>query len=156
MQAKIEEKFSWVDGTQKIRDMILDDLVDSDLAFGLSGNTMTLGELCKEMGEVELSYINGFKTFKQDFSERVNDASLTTSITAIKTWWASLDVDLQSTLDTLNETDLDKTIDRGFPIDIVTQVDIYLQALLIFLGKATVYLRAMNKPLSEKMIAWIG
>ena len=156
MQAKIEEKFSWVDGTQKIRDMILDDLVDSDLAFGLSGNTMTLGELCKEMGEVELSYINGFKTFKQDFSERVNDASLTTSITAIKTWWASLDVDLLSTLDTLNETDLDKTIDRGFPIDIVTQVDIYLQAILIFLGKATVYLRAMNKPLSEKMIAWIG
>ena len=156
MQARIEEKFSWVDGTQKIRDMILDDLVDGDLAFGLGGNTMTLGELCKEMGEVELSYINGFKTFKQDFSERVNDASLTTSITAIKTWWASLDVDLQSTLDTLNETDLDKTIDRGFPIDIVTQVDIYLQAILIFLGKATVYLRAMNKPLSEKMIAWIG
>jgi hypothetical protein len=108
------------------------------------------------MGEVELSYTNGFKSFKQDFSEKANDAQLTTSITAIKTWWASLDADLQATLAALTESDLDKTIDRGFPIDIITQIDIYLQALLIFLGKATVYLRAMNKPLSEKMLGWIG
>jgi hypothetical protein len=155
MQEKIAEKYSWIEGTNKLRDEVLNDLTDADLAFTLGGNTLSFGALCKEMGEVELSYTNGFKTFKQDFSERADDAH-SSSISAIKAWWASLDADLKATLDALTDSDLEKTIDRGFPIDILTQIDIYLQALLIFLGKATVYLRALNKPFSQKMVDWIG
>jgi hypothetical protein len=36
------------------------------------------------------------------------------------------------------------------------QLDVYLQALLIFLGKATIYLKAMNKPLPQPIQEYIG
>ncbi len=36
------------------------------------------------------------------------------------------------------------------------QLDVYLQALLIFLGKATIYLKAMNKPLPQQIQEYIG
>ena len=36
------------------------------------------------------------------------------------------------------------------------QLDAYLQAVLIFLGKATIYLRAMNKQLPPFFEEYIG
>jgi len=36
------------------------------------------------------------------------------------------------------------------------QLDVYLQALLIFLGKATVYFKAMNKALPQYFQEYIG
>jgi hypothetical protein len=52
---------------------------------------------------------------------------------------------------------LKKTIDRGgyaMPVDL--QLDVYLQALLIFFGKATIYLKAMNKKVPEQIQEYIG
>jgi hypothetical protein len=36
------------------------------------------------------------------------------------------------------------------------QLDVYLQALLIFFGKATIYLKAMNKALPQYIQEYIG
>jgi hypothetical protein len=36
------------------------------------------------------------------------------------------------------------------------QLDVYLQALLIFFGKATVYLKAMNKEAPKQIEEYIG
>jgi hypothetical protein len=36
------------------------------------------------------------------------------------------------------------------------QVDTYLQALMIFFGKAMVYLRAMDKAIPGELQEWIG
>ena len=51
-----------------------------------------------------------------------------------------------------------KSVDRGngstMPMD--WQLDTYLQAVLIFFGKATIYLRVMGKPLPEQMREYIG
>jgi hypothetical protein len=40
------------------------------------------------------------------------------------------------------------------PVDL--QLDIYLQALLIFFGKAAVFLKATSKPLPKTMQDYIG
>jgi len=41
---------------------------------------------------------------------------------------------------------VNKPIDRGGDaVTVAFQLDVYLQAVLIFLGKATIYLKAMNK-----------
>ena len=39
---------------------------------------------------------------------------------------------------------------------IALQLDVYLQALLIFFGKATTYLKAMDKTLPKQIEEYIG
>ena len=64
---------------------------------------------------------------------------------------------MQTTLEAMSDADLQRTIDRnGFSPTIDIQMQIYMQALLIFFGKATIYFRVMNKPLPESVQAWIG
>ena len=52
--------------------------------------------------------------------------------------------------------DGEKTIDRGGPVTVEFQLDAYLQAVLIFLGKATIYLRVMSRQLPLFFEEYIG
>jgi hypothetical protein len=49
----------------------------------------------------------------------------------------------------------DFDIDDFAPLPAV-QLDIYREALLIFYGKVSVYLRAMGKTLPKRWVEWIG
>jgi hypothetical protein len=42
------------------------------------------------------------------------------------------------------------------PAPVGTQFDVYVQAILIFLGKARIYPKAMNLPLPKDWKDWIG
>ncbi len=72
-------------------------------------------------------------------------------------WFHELDVELKTIASAFSDDDLAKTITResGFEMPIEMSLDVYLQALLIFLGKAVVYLKAMSKPLPEAVKDWI-
>ena len=151
------EKWSWIEGTHGMRSQLLDSLSDADLAFSPGGQNMTLGALCREMGEVEYSYIQSLKTFKQDWSYRNMEAGLESSITRLKAWYQTLDEQMKAAVSDLSDEDLTKTVDRGgFSMPVDLQLDVYLQALLIFFGKVTIYLKAMNKPLPQHIQEYIG
>jgi hypothetical protein len=136
---------------------MLDILNDADLAFNPGGQNMTLGALCLQMGEVEHSYIESLKTFKQDWSHRNTEAGLDSSVARLKAWFQTLDDELKATISALSDDDLKKTIDRGgFTMPVDLQLDVYLQALLIFFGKATIYLKVMNRPLPQQFQEYIG
>lgn len=142
---------------QTIRDEMMAMLTDADLAFSLGGNSLTLGALCRQMGEIEYMYIQSFKSFKLDWSYRNPDAVLETSVSTLTTWLKALDHDLNATLEGLSEESLDKLIDRGgFQPPARMQIDIYMQALFIFYGKASIYLQALKKPLTDMWKTWIG
>jgi hypothetical protein len=66
-----------------------------------------------------------------------------------------LDAELTEVVAGMSDDDLRKTIARGFPVAVETQLQIYLQALLIFFGKATVFLKAMDRPLTKELQDWI-
>ena len=52
---------------------------------------------------------------------------------------------------------MNKPIDRGGDaVTVAFQLDVYLQAVLIFLGKATIYLKAMNKAVPQSFQEYIG
>lgn len=144
--------------TQELRQFMVDVLSDDDLAYQPSERSLTLGALCREMGEVERSYIDGFKTFKQNFDYRHPDAGVTTSVEKLKAWYAELDRELEAALQGLSEDDLQKPIDRGygFTPGVTMNFHIYREALLIFYGKAHVYLKALNKRLPERWHWWVG
>ena len=158
MNRYMQEKWPWIEGTHGMRTALLDTLSDADLAFSPGGQNMTLGALCREMGEVEHSYTESLKTFKQDWSYRNQEAGLESSVARLKTWFQTLDEEMKAVVSALSDEDLKRTVNRndGFEMPVELQLDVYLQASLIFLGKATIFLKAMNKSLPENFQEYIG
>lgn len=142
--------------TQVMREQLMNILSDADLAFTPGGSNPTLGELCKQMGEVQYAYIGSLKLLKHDWSYRNNEAGLAGSVDQLKAWFTKLDEQLKITMEGLSDDDLNKTVDRGWPISVAGQLHVYREALLIFYSKVAVYLKAMNKTMPEQWQQWIG
>lgn len=157
MNRYMQEKWSWIEGTQGMLSQLLDILSDADLTFNPGGQNITLGALLRELGETEYSYIQSLKTLKQDWSYHNTEAGLESSVSHLKTWYQTLDEELKVTVSNLSDEDLTKTVDRGgFSMPVDWQLDVYLQAMLIFFGKATIYLKAMNKSYPQIIQDYIG
>ena len=157
MSRLMNEKWPWIEGSHGMRTQLLDTLSDADLAFSPGGQNMTLGALCREMGEVEHAYIQSLKTFKQDWSYRNSEAGLDSSVARLKAWFHTLDEEMKATVSALSDEDARKTVNRnGYEMPVELQLDVYLQALLIFFGKATLYHTAMNTPLLPQFQEYIG
>jgi len=144
--------------TVKLRDLLLDAASAEDLAFRLPGDNPTLGELFRELGETEYSYIQAFKTFKQDFDYRHPDPTIARSKERLSEWFKSLDTELEAVLEALPEADLQsKTIVRPYwEASVTIMFHTYRECFLIFGGKAVVYFRALKKPLPDQVLWWIG
>lgn len=149
MSQYMENKWSWVEGSHDMRTGLLDGLTDSDLAFSPGGQTMTFGALWREMGEIEHAYVESLKTFKTDFSYKTSDKSVEASVAGLKAWFTKLDAEMKGIVAGFSDEDFTKNIERGsgYTMPLELQLDVYLQALLIFFGKATIYLKAMSKSL---------
>ena len=146
-----------------LRDQLLDAISDGDLGYEVGGTSPTLGALCREIGEIEHSYVESFRTFSQNFDFRHPDAWVEASVAALRAWYTELDQDLMAALEGLTEADTtSRRITRGdFDQDYFSplpteQLDVYREALLIFYGKASVYLRVLGKPFSGQWQGWIG
>jgi uncharacterized damage-inducible protein DinB len=157
MNRIMNEKWPWIEAAHGLRSQLLNILSDADLAFSPGGQTMTLGALCRQMGETEHSYIQSLKTLKQEWSYHHPEADVASHVARLTAWFQTLDDEMQATITTFWDENGKKTIDRGGgPVTVEFQLDVYLQAVLIFLGKATIYLRAMNKHLPPYFQEYIG
>ena len=158
MSRYMDEKWSWIEGSNGMRTVLMELLRDEDLTFNPGGENMSLGALCREMGEIEYSYLQSLKTFQQDWSYRNTAAGLESSVDRLKAWYQTMDIDLKATLSAFSDQDFKRTIERssGFVVPVEMQLEIYLQALLIFFGKATIYMKAMNKVLPPSFKEYIG
>ena len=156
-------KATFFEEYQSLRGQLMAILADDDLRFQLGGESATLGALCREIGQIEYAYVESFRTFTQDFGYRNEDPRLERSVDALVAWYADLDREMTAVLGTLGEDDiLNRRIVRGdFDAEFFSplprvQLDIYREALLIFYGKVSVYLRAMGRPLPGDWSDWIG
>jgi hypothetical protein len=157
MSSLSQEKWSWIEGTHGMRGELLNSLGDAELAFSPGGQNVTLGELFVEIGDIEYSYTQSLKTFEQDWSYHNAEEGVQSHVSQLSEWFQVLDGAMKTVVDELTDDDVNREIKRnGFSVPVGLQLDIYMQALLIFLGKATIYFRAMNKPLSKQIQDWIG
>jgi uncharacterized damage-inducible protein DinB len=159
MNSIMREYWSVFQMYQALRNQLMDACSDEDLAFSPGGDNPSLGKLCLEIGEVEHAYVESFQTFGQDFSYRNEDPGLAGSVDRLSAWFGELDGELQAAIEALTDDDLlHRTIDRGggFVIPPRIQLEIYKEALLIFYGKVSVYLKAMGKPRTEQWQDWIA
>ena len=158
MNSLIENEFP-LHAAQSIRYDMLRSLTDSDLAYKLPGDNPTFGELCRAFGEIEYCYIQSFKTFKHDWSYRATEPELATSVARLQAWYRTLDDEFEAVVREFSEDDLHhKQIDRGhgFTPSPFVQFQIYHEALLMFYAKASVYLKALKKPVSAEWQSGVG
>ena len=156
MNALIKEHGELLSETQSFRTAMLAQLTDGDLAYALPGN-MTLGELCREMGETEHGYVAAFSRFEHEWGYRHPDPSVATSVAALRAWYEQLDDDLLAALNALTDDDIaTRRLRGGGWASVTKEFHLYREALLIFYAKAGLYLRALDKPLSEEWIDWMG
>ena len=159
MNSIVREQCQILELTQALRNQLMEILTDQDLGYSPGGENLTLGALCREMGEVQQAYISSFQTFEQDFTYRAKDPKLERSVERLRAWFQTLDRELREALEALPEEDIrNRMIDRGegFIVPPVAQLHIYREALLIFYGKASVYLKALGKTLPEQWHSWIA
>jgi uncharacterized damage-inducible protein DinB len=150
-----------LDMTDNVRDLMTDLVTDDDLAYKLPGNNPSLGALFRDIGQIQQSYIESFKTFTQSFDYPAVDPAIETSVSTLKAWYQQLDEDLHTALQALSDEELqNRLIERGHPmhysLSASDQMLCYREALMIFYGRATLYLRALGKTLPQQIIDGIG
>ena len=144
---------------QSLRNQLMALLSDENLGYSPGGDNKTLGELCKEIGETQYAYVQSFKEFKQDFSYRNEESGLAGSLEMLSAWFEGMDGELKAVIEGLSEEDIqNRMIDRGgdFKLPVQIQLEVYKEALLIFYGKTSVYLKAMEKELPKQWREWIA
>jgi len=159
MNSIIEEYYPMFELYQSLRNQMTAILNDSDLNYTLGGDNKSLGVLCVEIGEIEQSYIHSFKTFEQNFSYKNDEQGLEGSVARVSAWFQELDQELRNTIESLTQEDVsNRVIDRGpeFKVPPHIQLEIYKEALLIFYGKSSLYLKAMGKELPQQWQDWIA
>ena len=138
------------------RDELLAALTNRELAFRPSSANPTLGELCLRIGETQHSYAASFRTFAADFEYRYHDASIAGDIERLRNWHAELDAELEAALESLSQNDASRTIARdGERVPLATHLLVFNEALLLFFGKAFVYLKAGRMAMPKKWGAWV-
>ena len=148
---------------QLLRSELTDVLEDEDLAFRPAAGAASLGELCREIGDIEHSYIEAIRTFRQDFAWRNPDPDVERRVAALSSWYADLDRELLAALEALTDDDVAHRTILRHDVDVEDfaplpdqELDIYREALLIFYAKVSVYLRIMGRALPGHWGPWIG
>jgi hypothetical protein len=158
MNSIVAQWFDLLQQTHAVRDEIWEVIDDSALQHRMGGNTLTLGGLCKEMGEVEYAYIQSFRNFTQDFNYRSDEVGLADSVDKLRAWYSQLDEEFYAVLLELSEDDIqDMRIDReDGQLSVTTNFHFYREGLLMFCAKVSIYLRSLSIQPPERFNAWIG
>ena len=148
---------------QLLRNELTQILRDEDLTFRPAAGAASLGELCREVGDIEHSYIEALRTFRQDFTWQNPDPDVERRVAALSTWYSDLDRELLAAIEALTDDDVanrrisrnDYGVEDFSPLP-SQELDIYREALLIFYAKVSIYLRIMGRDLPGHWGPWIG
>ncbi|MBA8794620.1 hypothetical protein FHX74_002239 [Friedmanniella endophytica] len=146
-------------GHHSMRDHLLDLLTDAELSFALPGRNPTLAGLLVELGHLQGVYSHSFATFDLDWDHVEVEPPDRSTVAAFRTWFGVQDAAMKAALERLSDADLRaERIDRGdgFVASPFVQHQIYREAVYIFYGKASVYLRALEIDAGPSWAAWIG
>lgn len=138
------------------RDELLAVLTDADLAYSPGGGNPAFGELCMRLGAAQHVYAESFRTFHADFDGFRVGPEMARSVKPLRHWFKTLDRALEAALEDLTPANASRTVAReGEQVPLGTHLLVFHEALLIFYGKAFVYLQAMGKTMPAKWGAWI-
>jgi hypothetical protein len=68
-----------------------------------------------------------------------------------------MDEEMKALVEGFSDDDLKKPVDRGgYPAPVDMQLDVYLQAQLIFFGKASIYCKSLGIEMTPTFKEYIG
>jgi hypothetical protein len=146
-------------GHHSMRDLVLTVISDEELAYQLPGKNPTLGGLLVEMGHLQGVYTHSFETFELDWQHRQLPAPDPVTIAGLSAWFAAQDTVMKTALDRFTDEELRiDRIDRGddFVASPFVQFQIYREAVYIFYGKLSVYLKALERDPGASWAAGVG
>lgn len=158
MTENLKPKYELLTYYLPLRRQLLEILDDDDLAYSPGGSNLPLGDLIRENGEIETAYIRSFRDFSLDFGYRHPDPGSVATVNNLAAWLEDLDAQLKDSLEGISEEDAEnRKIDRGggFIVSPAFNLDVYREALLLFCGKAYVYLKVMGKALPDQWKEWL-
>lgn len=156
MNSLFEEE---IRGHHSMRDHVLTLVTDADLDYRLPGRNPTLGELLVEMGHLQGVYTHSFETFTLDWEHRQLPPPEPLTVAGLQAWFAAQDEAMKQALERFTDEELRiDRIDRGhgFIASPFVQHEIYREAVYIFYGKLSVYLKALERDAGEEWAAWVG
>ena len=156
MNSLFEEE---IRGHHSMRDHLLTVLSDADLAYKLPGQNPTLGGLLVAMGDIQGVYTHSFESLVLDWEHRRIPPPSPITIASLRAWFAAHDDAMDVALSRFTEEELHiDRIDRGhgFIASPFVQHQIYREAVYIFYGKLSVYLKALERDAGEQWEQWIG
>jgi len=148
-----------IQGHHSMRDLLLTVLSDADLEYELPGANPPLGAVLIELGNTQGVYTSSLETSALDWDHRRLQAPERLTIASLQEWFAAQDTAMKAALDRFTDEQLhEERIDRGggFLASPFVQHEIYREAVYIFYGRLSVYLRALNKDAGPDWTAWVG
>ena len=146
-------------GHHSMRDHLLTVVSDADLAYKLPGQNPSLGEQLVELGDIQGVYTHSFQTCTLDWSHRQLPPPVPVTVGGLQAWYAAHDDAMKTAMERFTDDELRiDRIDRGggFIASPFVQYEIYREAVYIFYGKLSVYLKALERDAGETWAAWVG
>lgn len=146
-------------GHHSMRDHLLTVVSDNDLAYRLPGANPTLGQLLIDLGDIQGVYTHSFEAFELDWGHRQLPPPSPVTVANLRAWFVEQDAAMKAALDVFSDDELQiDRIDRGggFIASPFVQHEIYREAVYIFYGRLSVYLRALERDAGPVWTAWVG
>lgn len=146
-------------GHHSMRDHLLTVVSDEELSYELPGANPTLGQLLIDLGNVQGVYTHSFETLELDWTHRQVPPPSPVTVGSLRAWFDVQDAAMKAALDAFTVEELRvERIDRGggFIASPFVQHEIYREAVYIFYGRLSVYLRALERDAGPTWAAWVG
>ena len=145
-------------GHHGMRDHLLTVVFDADLTYELPGQNPTLGELLVELGNLEGVYTHSFETLTLDWSHRRLPPRAPITIASLRAWFDLRRRDERCSEPVHGRGAAHQPDDRGhgFVASPFVQYEIYREAVYIFYGKLSVYLKALERDAGGQWAIGVG
>ena len=140
---------------QKLRRDVLDAISDEDLGHTLGGDTLSLAELPLQQNRWKDDYVQAWSTLELRHGSQ--SAPEQQTVVGFKLWFGSIEQDIRTTLEAMSDEELSRPVKRGtysLPLEITACT--YRESLIIFAGKASLYLHSLGGPLSAHLKGFVG
>jgi hypothetical protein len=146
-------------GHHRMRDHLLTVVSDADLLYKLPGDNPTLGDLLVDLGDLEGVYTHSFESLTLDWSHVQLPPPAPMTVGNLQAWFGAQDDAMNHALSRFTDEELHiDRIDRGhgFIASPFVQYQVYREAVYIFYGKLSVYLKALERDAGEEWAVGVG
>jgi hypothetical protein len=154
----LKEKWQGIDGLHRMRSGLIDQLEASDLKFSPGGQNPPLKRLFADIAASEQSYTYSITNLKESDTHQLGGSPAFSDIPGLRQTFAELDAALEQAIARVGDEQLSLPVKRtnGHTVSLEQQIDIYMQAVFIYLGKLVVYYLAMDRDLPPSVKRYIA